>query len=132
MKPPLLLGLSLLALLSLPQTAVSQSASPPTPDIQQLNGYTIRIMRMERGSYGYEIRRGSEVLVHQRRNPFTGSEAGLTHKEDALKTATWLLQNVLTKEQMLSRSRQLPQRVWSRPIPATVATSLGINLDNQR
>lgn len=132
MKPVPLICLSLLASLCLPLSGSSQPRREEVPDIQQLNGYTIRIIRLERDSYGYEIRRGPKVLVHQRRNPYTGSEMGLTRKEDALKTATWLLQTVLLKEQMSPRSRRLPETtVSNRPIPSTVAATLGVTLDRQ-
>jgi hypothetical protein len=130
---PLVLCLSLLASFCFPQNgSAQQRLREEVPDIQQLHGYTIRIIRLDRDAYGYEIRRGPTVLVHQRRNPFTGSETGLRRKADALKTATWVLENLVTKEQMLPRSRRLPETsALSRPIPSSVAAALGVTLDRQ-
>lgn len=126
-----ILCLVLLASCCLPQTSPAQRVeSAEVRDVHDVNGYTIRIVRMERDSYGYEIRRGPEVLVHQRRNPFTGSERGLERKVDALNTATWLVQNALPKERVGPAARRLPVRsAFSRPLPSTVARVLGVTLD---
>jgi hypothetical protein len=102
------------------------------PDVQEANGYTIRVVRLERGSYGYQIRRGSQVLVHQRRNPYTGSTRGLQSREDARKTAGWVLQNVVLTDRMRPYSLRLPQTgSLGRYIPTTVAASLGVTLENR-
>ncbi len=131
---PLVSCLPLLAFLGLaPSALAQQQLRQGVPDIQEVSGHTIRIFRMGRNSYGYEIRRGPVVLVHQRRNPFTGSQMGLNRKEDALKTATWLLDTVLMREQMLPRSRRLPEgSALTRSIPSTVAATLGVALDKTR
>ena len=101
-----------------------------TRAIQDVDGFTIRIVRIAGGSYGYEIRRGSDVLVRQKRNPFTGSELGLKEPNDAMRTATWFVETVLKKEQNLPRSKRLPERILSaRPIPRAVARELGIAID---
>ncbi len=98
--------------------------------VQDVDGYMIRVVRLVGGSYGYEIRKGPEVLVRQRRNPFTGSELGLKNREDAMKTATWMVQTVLKKEQMLPQNLRLPAAFSSRrAIPKTVAQQLDIAID---
>jgi hypothetical protein len=130
---PLILGLSVLFCTG---SARIGSAQQPGRDnlseIQQVNGYTIRVVRMERGCYGYEISRGAEVLVHQQRNPFTGSRLGLQRKVDALNTATWVLQNIVMREQLLPPNRRLPQRAdLSRPLPSSLAATLGVTLDRR-
>jgi hypothetical protein len=103
------------------------------PDVQQVSGYTLRIVHLERNSYGYEIRRGAEVLVHQRRNPFTGSLQGLATKADAQKTALWVLENVVGTDRMRPRSGRLPDgNGMTRLIPVTVASELGITLGTSR
>lgn len=136
---PVVLGLSLLTLLGIapggPARAQIRNDAPiiQEPDIQQVSGYTVRIVRMERNSYGYEIRRGSKVLVHQRRNPFTGSLQGLQSRADAQKTALWVLQNVVMTDRMRPRDRRLPDGSSSiRFIPSTVAAELGVTLDTTR
>ena len=95
-----------------------------------MDGYTIRVVRNSGGTYGYLIRKGPDVLVRQARNPFTGSEVGLKKREDAMKTATWLVKTVLKKEQMLPRTKRLPASFLSAmPIPRAVAKGLGIAVD---
>jgi hypothetical protein len=100
------------------------------PKIQVVDGYTIKVVRVNGGSYGYEIRRGPDILVRQRRNPYTGSEEGLMKREDAMKTATWLVKTVLEREQILPQNRRLPARILStRSIPKSVARELRIAID---
>lgn len=100
------------------------------PKIQVVDGYTIRVVRVDGGTYGYEIRRGADILVRQKRNPFTGSEVGLKGKEDAMRTATWLVKTVLKKEQHLPRNKRLPDKIVStRSIPMSVARELEIEVD---
>jgi len=131
---PLVLGLSLLISLGLAPGSSARAQSPgDVPDIQEVSGYTIRILHMQRNSYGYEIRRGSQVLVHQLRNPFTGVRQGLQSKVDAQKTAGWVLQNVVIPDRMRPLGARLPEGSGLvRFIPTTVATQLGVTLDTTR
>lgn len=100
------------------------------PSIRDVDGYTVRVARFIDGTYGYEIRNGSQVLVHQRRNPFTGSPVGLKDRDDAMKTATWMVKNVIAKEQMLPPNKRLPASILShRMIPRPVAKQLGIPME---
>lgn len=126
-----ILSLLVLALVTAPFTGFSgEKPGAPTPILKEMDGFAIKLVRISGGSYGYEIRKGGEMLVRERRNPFTGSEAGLASREDAMKTATWLVNSVLKKEQALPPHRQLPTlRVSGRPIPATVARELGITIE---
>src|SRR5207253_640998 len=99
------------------------------PDIQNVDGYMVRIFRMQRGSYGYEIDHGSQVLIHQRRNPYTGSLQGL-RKADARTTAMWVLENIVKTDRMRPRDQRAADGIsLSRYIPPTVASELGITLD---
>ena len=130
---PWLLGFVLLAPLGLAPSPPRDQPVKRTPDMVQMNGHTIRILRMGPESYGYEIRRGADVFVHQRLNPFTGAPGGLRLKADALKAATWVLQNVVLRDQALPPHRRLPERsVMLRSIPPTVATQLGVAVDDAR
>jgi hypothetical protein len=125
------LGLSLLTSLLAPGGAAAQQlVRKKMPDIQQVNGYTVRILRMERGAYGYEIRKGSTVFVHQRRNPYTGSAQGLKTPDDARKTALYVLKNIVMTDQMRPVSQRIPDGIaTNRYLPSTVAASLGVTLD---
>ena len=99
------------------------------PDIQTVDGYTVRVFRLQRGSYGYEIDHGSQVLIHQRRNPYTGSPQGL-RKADAHTTALWVLENIVKTDRMRPRDQRAAEGIsLSRYIPPTVASGLGITLD---
>jgi len=107
-----------------------EKPSTAAPVIQDVDGFTIRVVRLTGGSYGYEIRKGPEILVRQKRNPFTGSEAGLSGREDAMKTATWFTRTVLKKEEMLPQHKRLPARILStRSIPRAIARELHISID---
>jgi hypothetical protein len=100
------------------------------PKISQVDGYTIKIVRLQGGTYGYEIRKGAEVLVRQRRNPFTGSELGFKDREDALKTASWLVKTAFQREKLQPFSRRLTETPGvNRLIPKSVANQLGITTE---
>lgn len=130
----LFLALSLLTSLLAPVgSALAQiklTRKPPfQPDIQNIDGYTVRIFRMQKGSYGYEIDRGAQILIHQRRNPYTGSPQGLS-KADAHTTATWVLENIVKPERMRPRDLHPADGTFlTRYIPPTVAAQLGVTLD---
>lgn len=129
------LSFAILALVWIANSGISEEkpgkSARETPRVMQdVDGYTIRVVRLTAGSYGYEIRRGSEIFVRQRRNPFTGSETGLKVREDAMKTATWLVKNVLKEEEMRPQSKRLPAAIrMQRPIPRPVARELGIPIE---
>ena len=107
-----------------------EKAVRAAPMMREVDGYTLRVARFGDGTYGYEIRNGLEVLIHQRRNPYTGSEIGLKDREDAMKTATWMVKNVIAKEQMLPPNKRLPAAILShRLIPKPVAKQLGIPIE---
>ncbi len=98
--------------------------------VQEVDGYRIKVVRFGGESYGYEIRKGPDVFFHQRRNPFTGSELGLKSREDAMKTATWLVQTVLKMEEMMPQNMRMPAALLTRRvIPKSVAHQLGIAID---
>jgi hypothetical protein len=129
-----LLGISLLT-----SVGLAWGGSPPAqagksvPTIEHVSGYSIRVVRLERNSYGYEIRRGSQVVVHQRRNPYTGSLQGLQSSTDAQKTANWVLENLVKADRMRpSDRRPSDENASFRFIPSSVAAQLGVTLDRTR
>jgi hypothetical protein len=63
-------------------------------DRMEFQAYTIHLMPAVAGTYSYYIVKGNQMVLHQSRNPFTGSSAGLTKKEDIYKVAQWQIQNV--------------------------------------
>ena len=128
-----LLGISLLTSVALAGGGSPAQAGKAVPTVESVSGYTIRVVRMERNSYGYEIRRGAQVVVHQRRNPFTGSLQGLQSSADAQKTANWVLQNLVKADRMRPSDRRSPDGSTTyRSIPSSVAAQLGVTLDQSR
>lgn len=86
----------LLALLLASLVIQAQKHQPVTfqKEQREFKGYTIRLLPAMAGTYGYDIAKGSQVLLHQNYNPFTGSRMGLTSKEDVYKVAQWQIQNI--------------------------------------
>lgn len=74
--------------------AQAQKHEPVNPqkDKQDFEGYTIRLLPTMDGTYGYDILKGNQPIIHQDRNPFTFSSKGLARKEDAFKLAQWQIQ----------------------------------------
>jgi hypothetical protein len=100
------------------------------PMISEINGYTIRVVRLRGAGFGYEIRKGEQMLVRETGNPYTGSVVGLASSGDAMKTATWLVNTVLKKEQLRPPNMQLPPgRISGMPIPVEVARELGVAVE---
>lgn len=111
---------------------------------KEFSGYTIRLLPAMANTYGYDIVKGNQILLHQNRNPFTGSVMGLTQKEDVYKVAQWQIENI-KQLPVANRPQQAPKlpaafkqkfaRVQQpKPIiPAVnrkVADQLHINLGN--
>lgn len=63
-------------------------------DHQEFEGYTIRLLPAMGGTYGYDILKGNDRVIHQSRNPFTFSSKGLVKKEDAFKLAQWQIRQL--------------------------------------
>jgi hypothetical protein len=74
----------------------------PQKDKLEFQGYTIRVIPADFGTYGYDIFEGKTILVHQERNPFTLSPVGLRKKEDVYKVAKWQIQQL--KQTLLSET----------------------------
>ena len=63
-------------------------------DQVQFKGYTVQLLPALAGTYGYDIIKDNEVLLHQVHNPFNGSRIGLAKKDDAYKLAFWQIENI--------------------------------------
>jgi Domain of unknown function (DUF4907) len=85
-KISIVVGLLLFAMATLAQT---QAPVNPRKDKLDFEGYTIRLLPAMGGTYGYDILKGKERIVHQGYNPFTSSPFGLSNKEDVYKLAKW-------------------------------------------
>src|SRR4051794_30252844 len=80
--------------------ALAQKQEPVNTqkDRQEFEGYTIRLLPAMSGTYGYDIFKGKERVLHQSRNPFTFSTVGLYSKEDAYKIAQWQIKQLKGRE----------------------------------
>ena len=74
--------------------AQKQEPVNPQKDRQEFEGYIIRLLPAMSGTYGYDIFKGNERVLHQSRNPFTFSPMGLRTKEDAYKIAQWQIKQL--------------------------------------
>ena len=92
-------GLLLFAL-----TTLAQRSAPVNPQKDKLDfeGYTIRILPAMGGTYGYDILKGKQRIVHQYYNPFTPSPFGLSNKEDVYKLAKWQINQLKAGKQPVS------------------------------
>lgn len=125
MKPIVTFIVALLCLNSFAQ----QQTTNHKAMMKEVDGYIIRIVKADAGTYGYEIMRGSERLIMQRRNPYTGSPIALKKRDDAMQTASWLVTTLLKKQKQLPEGKRLPdQMLLSMPIPAEVAKRLNVDI----
>ena len=108
-----------IGLLLFSMTALAQRGEPVNPqkDKQEFKGYTIRLLPAMGGTYGYDIVRGKQRVVHQSYNPFTLSPMGLSKKEDAYKVAQWQIQQ-LNEGKQLSAGRPRDHESDTRLPPA--------------
>jgi len=92
----------------------------PTPKNGEIsfNGYQIRLQKLPAGGYAYDILSGERIIVHQDKNPFTGSAIGLKNREDAVKTAKWQVIHINPVSKQVMLDKQL--------LPAEVAKQLNI------
>ena len=92
------------ALLLFSMAALAQRQEPvhPQKDKQEFEGYTIRLLPAMGGTYGYDIRKGNQLIVHQSRNPFSLSPMGLSKKEDVYKLAQWQIRQLNEGKQLAS------------------------------
>jgi len=87
----------------------------------EFEGYTIKLIPSEEG-YGFEISKKTITLMYQPLNPFNGSSKGLKKKEDVVKIAKWIINQVRNgKEEWSTHAPKL--------IPINVATELSIDLN---
>lgn len=103
-------------------------------------GYSIRLLPAVGGTYGYNILKGKELIVHQAYNPFTMSPIGLRKKNDVYKVAKWQINQL--KGQKLLQKKSTPDAgvmshspafhvhstaIINQPIPKSVAAALRIS-----
>lgn len=67
-------------------------------------GYTIKILPAMGGTYGYNVLKGKELIIHQFCNPFSMSRLGLRKKQDVLKVAQWQINQLQSDKPALLRS----------------------------
>jgi hypothetical protein len=80
------------------------------------------------GTYGYDIVKGKQRVVHQSYNPFTSSPMGLSRKEDAYKVAQWQIEQ-LNKGEHLPTGRSLDQKSNTK-LPPALARNLHMQGNN--
>lgn len=111
---------------------------------QLYKGYTIRIFSNAGQGYGYDIRQGSQLLIHQGYHPFTLDPRGLNKKEDAYKVAHWQIDQLkpeivssnskdrtdvresFTRSSQTAKGQQIPH--INQRIPLEIARELRIGL----
>jgi hypothetical protein len=108
-----------IGLLLFSMTALAQRGEPVNlqNDKREFKGYTIRLLPAMGGTYGYDIVKGKQRVVHQSYNPFTSSPMGLRKKEDAYKVAQWQIQQ-LKEGKELSAGRSIDQERTTKLPPA--------------
>ena len=69
-----------------------QSHSTPFEEIKE-GEYTIRILPAPGNTFGYDILKGEQVILHQQFNPFAKgrSMSGLKNKADVIVLVKWLV-----------------------------------------
>jgi hypothetical protein len=90
--------------------AQRDEAVNPQKDKLEFEGYTIRILPVFGNTYGYDILKGKELVVHQMYNPFTNSPMGLSKKEDVYKVAKWQIKKLQEKNLMIQQSASSPNQ----------------------
>lgn len=74
-----------------------------TKDKIDYRWYTIKILHVIGGNYGYNVLKGKELIIHQFRNPFSMSRLGLRKKQDVLKVAQWQINQLQSSKATLQR-----------------------------
>lgn len=107
--------LAVLFFFSIAMKAQKHEPINPQKDRREFQGYTIRLLPAMGGTYGYDIMRANERVIHQGRNPFTFSSRGLAKKEDAFRLAQWQIQQLQSRQSpavgkavIMRNSRKLP------------------------
>lgn len=85
--------------------AVAQKHEPVNSkrDRRQIDGYTIRLVPAQGGTYGYDVIQGNKRVIHQLQNPFTMSSRGLAKKEDAFAVAQYQIKQLKAKASPLNQ-----------------------------
>ena len=87
-------------------TAHAQTVAPATQNDEiSFNGYRIVLHQLPAGGFIYDIFSAQGTIIHQDKNPFTGSSAGLKVREDAVKTAKWQIIHInpINKKPLLDK-----------------------------
>jgi hypothetical protein len=126
------------------QHSQAQNKKPVNPqkDKVEFNGYTIKLLPTIGGNYGYNVLKGTQLVIHQSYNPFTMSPAGLQKKEDAYKVAKWQITHLKSHNNLSARNNKPDFRnkasiqaansgnnaIINERLAKNVATELNINL----
>ncbi|MGH2646689.1 MAG: hypothetical protein ACRDE8_03945, partial [Ginsengibacter sp.] len=125
-----------LLLQSMVSAGYAQKFEPVNPKTDKLefHGYEIKLFPAFGNSYGYDILKGNELLVHQSHNPFTTSPIGLSVKEDVYKVAEWQINQSEIEKKSQKNISHLPgkpptvENFFYKPVPAEVAKRLQIRI----
>ena len=100
-----------------------------TKDKIDYRGYTVKILSVMGGTYGYNVLKEKELIIHQFCNPFSMSRLGLRKKQDVLKVAQWQINQLQSNKATLQRplanrnNRHAPSELKLRK-PAIINQSL--------
>lgn len=131
---------SLLMLQLIVSAGYAQKFEPVNPktDKREFHGYEIKLFPAFGNSYGYDIHKGDELILHQSHNPFTASPIGLSVKEDVYKIAEWQINQFEIEKKSKRNISRLPGKAQSpssvaenyfyKPVPAEVAKTLQIKI----
>ncbi|HMF70369.1 MAG TPA: hypothetical protein VK616_02785 [Flavitalea sp.] len=83
-------------------------------------GYLISIQPALAGNYGYDIFNAGNLLISQRRNPFTRSQVGLRSKDDLIKIARWCVNQL--------NDGTPPGELMNTPLPKNLSRKLNVQV----
>ena len=83
-------------------------------------GYFIKLQPALAGNYGFDILNEGNLIISQRRNPFTNSPVGLQKKDDLIKLARWYIDQL--------NDGTSPGRLMHTPLTKSLSRDLGIKL----
>lgn len=92
-------------------------------DQKQFDGYTIRLVPAQQGTYGYEVTQGAKRVIYQTQNPFTASSRGLNKKEDAFAVAQYQIKQLKAKGGV--SSQRTVADAGNKKLPAGLAQKVG-------
>lgn len=110
----------------------------PLKDNMTYQGYIVRLLPAAEGTYGYDILKDKELILHQAYNPFTLAPIGLRQKSDVYKIAKWQIAHMNSQSRALisnhpiskitpaSEGQSLKQVSINKPLGKELANQLNI------